>query len=215
MTEQGNIPPTTVSPQSIGHWGVRTTPDSYDAMVQWHLDFFAAQKAWSGGHATMIAWDDEHHREVIVANEDFKPVENRRKIGGIYHIAFTLPTLAALAKSYEEKKARGIIPHWPVNHGMTTSMYYFDPDGNEFELQVDNFDTTEEVRAFMAGAEYAENPIGVDLDVDEWLAKVHSGVDERVLKRRDNIGKRATRFENSFYFKAGHKDTYTGVKADS
>ena len=42
-------------------------------------------------------------------------------------------------------------------------MYYFDPDGNEFELQVDNFATAAEAHAFMATEEYISNPIGVDI----------------------------------------------------
>ena len=59
-------------------------------------------------------------------------------------------SLADPATSYEQKKARGVVPHWPVNHGISTSMYYTDPDGNEFEMQVNNFDTSEEALAFMA-----------------------------------------------------------------
>lgn len=200
-----------ITPKEIGHWGIRTTPEHYDAVVQWHLDFFGAQVAWSGPKATMIAWDDEHHREVIVQDPKFKIVENRRELAGIYHIAFTLPSLAALAQSYEEKKARNILPHWPVNHGMTTSMYHFDPDGNEFELQVNTFDTTEGVREFMASDEYQVNPIGVDLNVEDWLKRLNAGVAESELKKRPIIGRRATRFENSIHFKPDHKDVYTGV----
>ncbi|KAK1777631.1 hypothetical protein QBC45DRAFT_443424 [Copromyces sp. CBS 386.78] len=101
-------------------------------------------------------------------------IPNRATAATVYHIAFTLNSLADLATSYEQKKARGILPHWPVNHGMSTSMYYTDPDGNEFEMQVNNFDTSEEALGFMATPEYAENPIGVDIDIDAWLKRVRS-----------------------------------------
>ncbi|KAK3046325.1 hypothetical protein LTR09_012198 [Extremus antarcticus] len=198
-----------VSPSEIGHWGVRTTPDRYDALVQWHLDFFGGRKVYSGPRATMISYDNEHHREVIVQDPAFEPPKDRRKVGGIYHIAFTLTTLSELATSYEQKKAKGILPSWPVNHGMTTSMYYFDPDGNEFELQVNNFDSTSEVVEFMQSAEYEQNPIGVDLVVEDWIKELRSGIDEKELKKRPIIGKRQTRFENSIYFKLNHTDDYT------
>lgn len=150
--------------------------------------------------AAFIAYDDEHHRLVIVNDPTHRHIEDRKTAAGIYHIAFTLNSLADLATSYEQKKARGILPHWPVNHGISTSMYYFDPDGNEFELQVDNFATSAEARDFMASEEYARNPIGVDIDVDEWLRRVRSGEDEAEIKKRPVIGQRLSRWENSIYF---------------
>lgn len=39
------------------------------------------------------------------------------------------------------------------NHGPTTSLYYRDPDGNQIETQVDNFETAEEATAFMNSPE--------------------------------------------------------------
>lgn len=194
-----------ISPTSMGHFGVRTPPEHYQAMVKWHLDFFGGKAVWQNDVATMITFDDEHHREVIVSDPAYKLIEHRQHAAGIYHIAFHLPTLADLATSYEQKKARGILPHWPVNHGMTTSMYYFDPTGNEFELQVNNFDTSEEARQFMEGPEFQENSIGVDLVVDDWIKRVRSGEDERSLKKRPIIGRRQTRWENSIYFKLEEK----------
>ena len=40
-------------------------------------------------------------------------------------------------------------------------MYYRDPDGNQIETQVDNFDTEEETNAYMESQEYHENPLGM------------------------------------------------------
>ncbi|KAK0701113.1 hypothetical protein B0T21DRAFT_435292 [Apiosordaria backusii] len=159
-----------VSPASIGHFGIRTTPEKFEAMVKWHLDFF-------GGH--------EHHRMVIVQDNSHEQIPRKKhpRAATVYHIAFTLNSLKDLATSYEQKKARGILPYWPVNHGMSTSMYYIDPDGNEFEMQ------------------YATNPIGVDIAIDEWLARVKGGEDEKLLKKRPQIGQQLSRYENSIYFK--------------
>ncbi|KAK3402701.1 Glyoxalase/Bleomycin resistance protein/Dihydroxybiphenyl dioxygenase [Sordaria brevicollis] len=190
-----------ISPASIGHFGIRTTPDKFEAMVNWHLNFFGGRAVLRNKHAAFIAWDDEHHRMVIVSDPSHEQIKNRATAATVYHIAFTLNSLADLATSYEQKKARGILPHWPVNHGMSTSMYYSDPDGNEFEMQVNNFDTSEEALAFMATPEYLENPIGVDLDIDEWLKRVRSGEDEATLKKRPVIGQRLSRYENTICFK--------------
>ena len=40
-----------------------------------------------------------------------------------------------------------IKPYWCINHGLTTSLYYHDPDDNAVELQVDNFASSEEADA--------------------------------------------------------------------
>jgi len=189
-----------ISPASIGHFGIRTTPDKFDAMVEWHLNFFGGHLVLRNRKAAFIAWDDEHHRMVIVSDPSHQQIANRPTAATVYHIAFTLNSLADLATSYEQKKARGILPHWPVNHGMSTSMYYSDPDGNEFEMKVNNFDTSEEAVAFMATHEYAQNPIGVDIDIDEFLRRVRSGEDEAAIKKRPEIGQRLSRYENSIYF---------------
>lgn len=189
-----------VSPSSIGHFGIRTTPDRFEEMVKWHLAFFGGRCVLRNEKAAFIAWDDEHHRMVIVNDPSHKQLENRATAATVYHIAFTLNSLSELATSYEEKKAHGILPHWPVNHGMSTSMYYYDPDGNEFEMQVNNFDTSEEALEFMATDEYKQNPIGVDIDVDEFLRRVRSGENERDIKKRPGIGQRLSRQENSIYF---------------
>lgn len=191
----------TVSPSSIGHFGLRARPETFEAMVQWHLNFFSGRIVLQNKHAAFIAYDHEHHRLVIVQDEKHVAPADKRMAAGIYHIAFTIDSLAELAAKYEALKELGIEPHWPVNHGMSTSMYFFDPEGNELELQVNNFDTSEEALAFMATEEYAQNPIGVDIELEEWLRRVKSGEDEASLKKRPVIGQRLSRWENSIYFK--------------
>ena len=68
-------------------------------------------------------------------------------------------------------------------------------DGNGVETQVDNFDTAEECMAFMESTSFAENPIGVDYDPDEFVKRVRSGEDEEEIKKRPDIGKRMTRLD--------------------
>lgn len=202
-----------VSPREMGHFGIRTIPEHYEAMVKWHQTFFGARIVWQTPRSTMLSYDDEHHREVIVSDPSHRLITDRRHAAGIYHIAFTLASLNDLATSYEQKRALGILPHWPVNHGMTTSMYYYDPDGNEFELQVNNFKNVDEVKEFMESPEFVENSIGVDIDVDDWIRRLRSGEDEESLKKRPIIGKRQSRFENSIYFKVNDKDSNITVAA--
>jgi hypothetical protein len=50
-------------------------------------------------------------------------------------------------------------------------MYYADPDGNQMEFQTECFDSGDDANAFMAGPGFAQNPIGVEFDPDEILAR--------------------------------------------
>src|SRR3546814_17462514 len=67
--------------------------------------------------------------------------------------------------TYERLRDKGIRPVFPINHGPTTSMYYADPDGNQIELQVDNYDKIEDATAFFYSEAFAENPVGVEFAI--------------------------------------------------
>jgi hypothetical protein len=90
-------------------------------------------------------------------------------------MSFTYDSLEILLENYERLKNERVLPEMSINHGPTVSLYYLDPDGNRIELQLDVFETPEEVAAFMATPLYQKNPIGVDIDPDEMLTKLRSG----------------------------------------
>lgn len=69
-------------------------------------------------------------------------------------------------------------------------MYYQDPDGNQLETQVDNFENPDDATAMMAGPEFAENALGADFDPEDLCAAVERGEDENALKTRKNVGPR-------------------------
>jgi hypothetical protein len=74
-----------------------------------------------------------------------------------------MPTMTSvkLLSTYRRLKAAGKLPHWPISHGVTTSMYYRDPDNNRVELQIDNFATSAELDGYFHSRTFAENPVGV------------------------------------------------------
>ena len=69
-------------------------------------------------------------------------------------------------------------------------MYYQDPDGNQLETQVDNFENPDDATAMMAGPEFEENALGADFDPEELCAAVERGEDEEMLKKRKDVGPR-------------------------
>ena len=94
---------------------------------------------------------------------------------GIDHVAYTYASLEDLFENYEQLKVKGIKPYWCIHHGVTVSMYYADPDGNQMEFQVDAFDSAKEANEFMCGPVNASNPVGVEYDPEDWLDQMRSG----------------------------------------
>jgi catechol 2,3-dioxygenase len=86
-------------------------------------------------------------------------------------------------------KALGIVPHASLDHGMTTSFYYVDPDGNSVELQYDNFGDWQASSEWMrTSPEFAADPIGVLVDPAKLVEARAQGASPADLHRRAFTG---------------------------
>ncbi|PVH70570.1 glyoxalase bleomycin resistance protein dioxygenase [Cadophora sp. DSE1049] len=188
MSSLGQHNEKVLSPSVFAHIVLRTTAENLRPMAQFYKTFLGAHVSYENDYASFLAYDHEHHRIALIAipHTDSKATSTC----GLEHFAFTYNTLKELALSYQQRKALGMEPHWCVNHGPTTSMYYKDPDGNKVEIQVDNL-SNDEATAFMMSKEFDENPVGVDFDPEELVLRVESGEDEASIKKRPNIGPRS------------------------
>lgn len=174
-------------PAKLAHVVLRTS--NFNLMVQFYKTFLGAHSNFENEIFCFMTYDDEHHRIGII-NVPNVGAKNPLT-AGLEHIAFTYNTLDKLAMSYLQRKQNGLQPFWTTNHGPTTSVYYKDPDGNILETQVDNFDTNEEVDAFIQSDAYKTNPIGVDFDMEHLIKRLQSGEDHASIKRRIEIGSRS------------------------
>lgn len=175
-----------LSPQKLAHIVLRTA--QFQEMVHFYKVFLGAEATYENEYLSFITYDDEHHRIAIATVPGTSP--KIKTSSGLEHIAFTFNTLADLALAYRQRKAKGILPIWCINHGPTTSIYYQDPDGNQIETQVDNFDTAEEASEFMVSKSFQENPIGVDFDPEDLIEALKKGEDQKQIKKRKDIGPR-------------------------
>jgi catechol-2,3-dioxygenase len=180
------IPTKVKSPSKLAHVVLQTT--KLKEMVSYWETFLGAEVSFNNGHLAFMSYDDEHHRIAIAQAPGVGPRDSATS--GIQHIAFTFDNLQDLMLAYRARKQHGILPSWSVNHGITTSMYYRDPDGNAIETQVDNFDNNEEATAFMSSPFFAQNPIGTDFDPEDLIKRLDSGEDETSIKKRVEIGQR-------------------------
>jgi catechol-2,3-dioxygenase len=175
-----------IRPRKFVHVVYRTR--RFEQMLQWYQTVFGAKVQHQNPALAFLTYDDEHHRFAFANLDVLKPggsEKDRRGLVGVDHLAYTYGSLKDLLENYAQLKAKGIKPYWCVHHGITVSMYYADPDGNQMEFQVDCFESSEEANAFMEGPHFAANPIGVEYDPDEWLNKVRAGTPaSELLPRR-------------------------------
>ena len=174
------------SPIKLAHVVFRTS--RLAEMVDWYKKVLNADTAFEGETIAFLAYDEEHHRIAFIKVPGL--AEQPAGQVGVHHVAFTYDSLDTLLTNYERLKEQGVEPIWPVNHGPTTSLYYADPDGNQLEFQVDNYDTVEEAGQFFFSDAFALNPIGVDVDPAELHGRLRAGEDQRALKARPASGAR-------------------------
>jgi catechol-2,3-dioxygenase len=166
-----------IRPKKFVHVVYRTR--RFEQMLEWYKTVFDAKVQHQNPALAFLTYDDEHHRFALLNLAVVQPegAETEKKgLIGVDHLAYTYTSLDELLDNFVQLKAQGITPYWCVHHGITASMYYSDPDGNQMEFQVDSFDSNDEANAFMAGPEFTINPIGVEYDPELWLAQKAEGV---------------------------------------
>ena len=175
-----------ISPQRLAHVVLRSS--QLQALVDWYTTVLGATVAFSDGNLAFLSYDEEHHRIAVLNISGLQ--RQPEGVTGVHHMAFTYATLSDLVCTYERLAEAGICPVTCMNHGPTTSMYYADPDGNQVELQVDNYDSVEEAGKFFYSPAFAMNPIGVDFEPQDLAKRFYAGEDEVSIKMRPESGAR-------------------------
>ena len=174
-----------IRPSRFVHVVYRTR--KFDEMIRWYEAVFDAKVRYQNPVLAFLSYDDEHHRialiNMAVVHPDAPAPAPRAEVGED-HVAYTYDSVEDLVENYAQLKEKGIVPYWCVHHGVTMSMYYGDPDGNQMELQVDAFESMDDADAFMRGPHFATNPIGVEYDPDDVLAKIRAGTPGSAFLRR-------------------------------
>ncbi|MFD0847279.1 VOC family protein [Sphingosinicella xenopeptidilytica] len=162
-----------IRPVRLAHVVVRT--NNVLELVEWYTVVFQAESVFNNGSLAFLYFDDEHHRIVVGKIPNLE--EPNHEASGFDHVAFTYKTIGDLLETYDRLKAHGIEPYFKIDHGPTTSLYYKDPDGNQIELQVDNFQTREAAHRYFRSPAFAKNPLGIEIDPDVLLERYRLGED--------------------------------------
>ncbi|HTU30821.1 MAG TPA: VOC family protein [Solirubrobacteraceae bacterium] len=178
---------TQVPNPALHHVTLKTT------RVQEMLDWYGTVVGMTANHHSQFgAWmtnDAANHRVALLAHPALSDDPDKVPHAGIHHLAFEYAGVGELIATYERLRGLGIEPHVCLDHGLTTSLYYLDPDGNSVELQADNFGDWAASSDWMRTApEFEVNPIGINVDPDRLAAAWRELDDPAELHRRSYAG---------------------------
>jgi catechol-2,3-dioxygenase len=171
-------------PTKVAHVVYRTR--RFGEMLEWYQTVFEARVQFQNPALAFLTFDDEHHRLALANMEVLNPggdAAGRQGETGVDHVGYTYASLGELLENWAALKEKGITPYWSVHHGMTVSLYYADPDGNQMEFQVDCLESGERASEYMAET-FSRNPIGVEFEPAAWLTRLKSGTPEAELLAR-------------------------------
>ena len=82
-----------------------------------------------------LSFGTEHHDLALFQQATGEPPAKTQP--GLHHVAWRLDGFEALKAAYQELKRMGVPLDGTVEHNVTRSIYFFDPDGNRVELYCD------------------------------------------------------------------------------
>ena len=145
------------------HVNLKTT--RLQAMIDWYAVVVGCEVVFQYELGAWISNDEANHRIALLAFPGLIDDPEKETRTGLHHTAFEHASFEELNAEYLRLKAEGIVPEFCLDHGMTFSYYYRDPDGNRVELQVDNFGDWSKSSAWMCDSpEFAQDPLGKFVD---------------------------------------------------
>lgn len=171
----------------LHHVTLKTT--RLQPMIDWYgvVTGMTVHFAFPGG--AWLSNDGANHRMAFLVTPALSDDPAKLGHSGLHHTAFEYAGMDQLLDSYTRLKRLDILPHIALDHGMTMSFYYVDPDGNSVELQCDLFGDWEASSAWMKTSPvFAANPIGATVDPDRLVEARAAGASPQEIHERAYAG---------------------------
>lgn len=179
---------TATSRPTLHHVNLKTS--RLQDMIDWYGEMVGIQVTHQGDGAAWTTNDAANHRLALIATPDTIDDPDKVKHAGLHHIAFEYDSVPDLINDYVRIRDEvGATLHMALDHGMTLSYYFVDPDGNSLELQADWFGDWDKSKAFMAeDPAFEADPIGTFVDPDKIAAAFADGASVEELHKRGYAG---------------------------
>ena len=109
------------------HVNLKTT--RLDEMIDWYSTVVGADVIHRYELGAWLSNDEANHRIALLAFPNFADDPEKDNHTGMHHSAFEYESFSDLNESYLRLRDAGIVPAVCLDHGMTFSYYYVDPDG--------------------------------------------------------------------------------------
>jgi catechol 2,3-dioxygenase len=154
-------------------------------MIRWYARVLGMEAVFAAPFAAWMTNDRANHRLALTAVPRLERDPGKRVHARVHHFAFEYGSFDDLDATFVRLRDGGIVPRACLDHGMTFSYYYADPDENYVELQCDVFGDWDESRTWMATSpEFAANPIGAFVDPGKIAAAYAAGTTFEDIRRR-------------------------------
>lgn len=156
----------TVITPGLHHITFRTS--RLQEMITWYGTVIGAEVNFRDQHAAWTTNDGAHHRVAFLAVPGISDDPDKYRHNVLHHSAFEYGSFSDLMKSYRRLADVAIAPAFCLDHGVTISIYYKDPDANYVELQCDAFgDWSRSTEWMRSSPDFAANPIGTFFDPEK------------------------------------------------
>jgi catechol-2,3-dioxygenase len=178
---------TTVIHPKFHHVNLKTT--RLQEMIDYYGTLVGAEVVFQDQVGAWLSNDGANHRVALLAFPNFVDDAEKDTRTGMHHSAFEYASFDELMSTYVRLREEGITPAICLDHGMTFSYYYADPDGNNVELQVDNFgDWAKSTEWMRTSPEFKANPIGQFLDPEQVIADHQAGMSHAEIHAKAMAG---------------------------
>ena len=163
------------------HVTIKTT--RLQEMVDWYKTVVGVEVNFQDDNNAWTTNDEANHRVAFLHAPGLGDDPDKTRHNGMHHSAFEYACFADLMSSYDRLKSEGIHPAFCLEHGLTISIYYKDPEGNFVELQSDNFGDWKLSSEWMRTSPvFRANPIGVAFDPEQVYQAHKAGTDFKTLQ---------------------------------
>jgi len=147
-------------PKEIGHLVLNVTDVERSTKFYRDVVGFQVARFRPNGTGAFLTCGVNHHNLALFKAPAGASQYQKGQIG-LNHFAFRVESYQALQEAHKRLVAAEATIDHIVDHGMTRSVYFLDPDGIEMELFCNTFDTEEEGLAFMKATPGQATPLDI------------------------------------------------------